>query len=55
MLCKRVFLVCFLVLSTFLSTGTIYAQTNEQKALEAKREQLEKEIGEQPVLFLCVP
>ncbi len=46
MLCKRVFLVCFLVLSTFLSTGTIYAQTNEQKALEAKREQLEKEIGE---------
>lgn len=46
MLCKRASLVCFLVLSTFLSTGTIYAQTNEQKALEAKREQLEKEIGE---------
>ena len=46
MLCKRVFLVSFLVLSTFLSTGTTYAQTNEQKALEAKREQLEKEIGE---------
>ena len=46
MLCKRVFLVSFLVLSTFLSTGTTYAQTNEQKALEAKREQLQKEIGE---------
>ncbi len=46
MLCKRVLLVSFLVLSTFLSTGTTYAQTNEQKALEAKREQLEKEIGE---------
>ena len=46
MLCKRVFLISFLVLSTFLSTGTAFAQTNEQKALEAKREQLEKEIGE---------
>jgi septal ring factor EnvC (AmiA/AmiB activator) len=46
MLCKRVFLVSFLVLSTFLSTGTTYAQTNEQKALEVKREQLQKEIGE---------
>lgn len=46
MLCKRVFLVSFLVLSTFLSTGTTYAQTNEQKALEVKREQLEKEISE---------
>ena len=46
MLCKRVLLVSFLVLSTFLSTGTTYAQTNEQRALEAKREQLEKEIGE---------
>ena len=34
------------MLSTFLSTGTTYAQTNEQKALEAKREQLQKEIGE---------
>ncbi len=46
MLCKRVFLAGFLVLSTFLSTGTTYAQTNEQKALEVKREQLQKEIGE---------
>ena len=46
MLSKRVFLISFLVLSTLLSTGTAYAQTNEQKALEAKREQLEKEIGE---------
>jgi len=46
MLCKRVFLISFLVLSTFLSTGTAFAQTNEQKALEVKREQLEKEIGE---------
>lgn len=46
MLSKRVFLVSFLVLSTLLSTGTTYAQTNEQKALEVKREQLQKEIGE---------
>lgn len=46
MLCKRVILVSFLVLSTFLSIGTAYSQTNEQKALEAKREQLQKEIGE---------
>ena len=46
MLCKRVFLTGFLVLSTFLSTGITYAQTNEQKALEVKREQLQKEIGE---------
>jgi len=46
MLCKRLFFICFLVLSTFLSTGISYAQTNEQKALEVKREQLQKEISE---------
>ncbi len=44
--CKRVFLVCFLVISTLLSIDAAFAQTNEQKALEAKREQLQKEIGE---------
>ncbi len=44
--CKRVFLLIFLVLSTFLSIDVAFAQTNEQKALEAKREQLQKEIGE---------
>ncbi|WP_223198084.1 murein hydrolase activator EnvC family protein [Maribacter arenosus] len=34
------------MLSTLLSIQTSYAQTNEQKALEAKREQLQKEISE---------
>ncbi|MGB5499823.1 MAG: peptidase M23, partial [Maribacter sp.] len=46
MLCKPLFLISFLVLSTFLATGITYAQTNEQKALEVKREQLQKEISE---------
>ena len=44
--CRRVFLLSFLALSIYLSTGTTYAQTNEQKALEVKREQLQKEISE---------
>ncbi|NNK17956.1 MAG: peptidoglycan DD-metalloendopeptidase family protein, partial [Maribacter sp.] len=43
---KRIFLTGFLVFSTLLSTGLTHAQTNEQKALEAKREQLQKEISE---------
>jgi len=46
MLCKRVFLVGILVFSTFLSIDGAFAQTNEQKVLEAKREQLQKEISE---------
>ncbi len=37
---------CLLVFSILLSVPEAYAQTNEQKALEAKREQLQKEIGE---------
>jgi len=44
--CKRTFLIGFLMLSTMLSVGLTHAQTNEQKALEAKREQLQKEISE---------
>ncbi|MBD0850557.1 peptidoglycan DD-metalloendopeptidase family protein [Maribacter arenosus] len=44
--CRRIIFVCFLMLSTLLSIQTSYAQTNEQKALEAKREQLQKEISE---------
>ncbi|MBT8307392.1 MAG: peptidoglycan DD-metalloendopeptidase family protein [Maribacter sp.] len=46
MLCRRYILISFLALSTFMSIDSIYAQTNEQKALEAKREQLQKEISE---------
>ena len=46
MLCRRYILISFLTLSTFLSIDTLSAQTNEQKALEAKREQLQKEISE---------
>jgi septal ring factor EnvC (AmiA/AmiB activator) len=34
------------LLSTLVSIQTSHAQTNEQKALEAKREQLQKEISE---------
>ena len=44
--CRRVIFVCFLLFSTLLSFQTSHAQTNEQKALEAKREQLQKEISE---------
>ncbi len=44
--CRRIIFVCFLMLSTLLSIQTSHAQTNEQKALEAKREQLQKEISE---------
>lgn len=46
MLCRRIFFVSSLLFLTFLSIRTSYAQTNEQKALEAKREQLQKEIRE---------
>ncbi|MBD1259976.1 peptidoglycan DD-metalloendopeptidase family protein [Maribacter polysiphoniae] len=46
MLCRRIFFVSSLLFLTFLSIQTSYAQTNEQKALEAKREQLQKEISE---------
>lgn len=44
--CRRIIFVCFLLLSTLLSIQASHAQTNEQKALEAKREQLQKEISE---------
>ncbi len=44
--CKRLFVSCLILFSTVLSMQNIYAQTNEQKALEAKREQLQKEISE---------
>lgn len=44
--CKRLFVSCLILFSTVLSMQNIFAQTNEQKALEAKREQLQKEISE---------
>ncbi len=46
MLCKRMLFIPLLVFSTFLSVRVSHAQTNEQKALEIKREQLQKEINE---------
>lgn len=44
--CRRNIVVHFLLIVALLSIQTIYAQTNEQKALEIKREQLQKEISE---------
>ena len=44
--CSRNIVVHFLLIVALLSIQTFYAQTNEQKALEVKREQLQKEISE---------
>ena len=46
MLCKRIFFVSIFLFTTLLSVQVVYGQTNEQKALEVKREQLQKEINE---------
>ncbi len=46
MLCRRIFFVFPFLFSIFLSAQASHAQTNEQKALEAKREQLQREIRE---------
>lgn len=43
---KRTYLVYFLIVTLLLSVNVSIAQTNEQKALESKREQLQKEISE---------
>src|SRR5690606_1748951 len=40
------YIVYFLFVTFFLVSHIIMAQTNEQKALESKREQLQKEISE---------
>ncbi len=46
MLCKHLYIACLLVFLSGVSVQDTYAQTNEQKSLEAKREQLQKEIQE---------
>lgn len=45
MACKISYCLCFLVFTILLPTNA-YTQTSEQKALEAKRERLQKEIKE---------
>jgi septal ring factor EnvC (AmiA/AmiB activator) len=46
MLYKHLYIVCWLVFLSGVFVQDTYAQTNEQKSLEAKREQLQKEIQE---------
>lgn len=46
MLYKHLYITCLFVFLSGVSVQDTYAQTNEQKSLEAKREQLQKEIQE---------
>ncbi len=46
MLCRYLYIACLFIFLSGVSVQDTYAQTNEQKSLEAKREQLQKEIQE---------